>query len=68
MDIFAEIKKVQVSVLDYSELFKDYELHKVETLSADIAEVDALLLNYCVSKFVLILCTLMIKGTAKVLC
>ena len=55
-------------VLNCGELFKDYEQHKVEALSADIAEMDALLLNNWVSKFILILWTLMIKCTARVLC
>ena len=56
-------------VLDCSGLFKDGELHKVQALSADIAEIDALLLNYWVSKFIiLILWMQMIKGTANVLC
>ena len=55
-------------VLDWGGPFKDYELHKVNTLSADIAEMDALLLNHWVSKFVLILWTLMMKSTAKSLC
>ena len=45
---------------------KDYELDKVQALSADIAEMDDLSLNSWASKFVFILWTLMIKGTAKV--
>ena len=42
-----------VPVLDCDGLFKDYELHKVQALSADIAEMDTL--NHWMSKFVLIL-------------
>ena len=57
---------MQVPVLDCGGLLKDYELHKVQALSVDIAEMDALWLNYWVSKFVLILWTLMTKGTPKV--
>ena len=34
-------------------LFKDYDLHKVTALSADIAAMDALSLNYWLSKFVM---------------
>ena len=33
--------------------FKDYELHKVCALSADIAAMDVLSLNYWLSKFVM---------------
>ena len=46
--------------------FQDYELDKVQALGADIAEMDDLSLNSWASKFVFILWTLMIKGTAKV--
>ena len=42
------------------------ELYKVQALSADIAEMDALSLNNWVSKFVLILSMLITKGTPKV--
>ena len=54
--IFAEwqrLREVQVPVLDYGGLFKDYDLHKVTALSADIARMDALLLNYWLSKLVM---------------
>ena len=54
--------------LDCGGLFKDYKLLKVPALSADIAEMDALSLNYWVSKFVLIFERYMIKGTGEVLC
>ena len=55
-------------VLDSGVVFKEYELHKVQALSAHIAEMDALSLNYWVSKFVLTFWTVMIKCTANVLC
>ena len=41
VSIFAEwqrLREVQVPALDCASLFKDYDLHKVTTLSADIAE------------------------------
>ncbi|CAH3193390.1 unnamed protein product [Porites evermanni] len=56
VSIFAEwqrLREVQVPVLDCGGLFKDYDLHKVTSLSADIAGMDALLLNYWLSKFVM---------------
>ena len=56
MSIFAEwqrLREVKVPVLDCGGLFKDYDLHKVTTLSADIAGMDALSLNYWLSKFVM---------------
>ena len=52
---FAEcqrLREVHVPVLDCSGLFKDYDLHKVTALSADIAGMDVLSLNYWLSKFV----------------
>ena len=52
-------------VLDCGELFKHHELHMVQALRADIAEMDDLPLNYWVFKFVLILWTLMIKVLRK---
>ena len=47
------LRQVQVPVLDCSGLFKDYDLHKVTALSSDIAGMDALSLNYWLSKFVM---------------
>ena len=46
-------REVKVPVLDCGCLFKDYELLKFEAVSADIAEMDALSLNYWFSKFVM---------------
>ena len=56
VNIFAEwqsLREVKVSVLDCGGVFKDYELHKVCALSADIAAMDVLSLNYWLSKFVM---------------
>ena len=56
VSIFAEwqrLREVKVPVLDCGGLFKDYDLHKVTALSADIAGMDALSLNYWLSKFVM---------------
>ena len=53
--VFAEwqrLREVQVPVLDCGGLFKDYDLHKVTALSADIARMVVLSLNYWLSKFV----------------
>ena len=53
---FAEwqrLREVQVPVLDCSGLFKDYDLHKVTSLSPDIAGMDALSPNCCLSKLVM---------------
>ena len=49
MSIFDEwqrLGEVKVLVLDCGALFKDYDLHKVTALSADIAGIDTLSLNY----------------------
>ena len=54
VNIFAEwqsLREVKVPVLDCGGVFKDYELHKVCALSADIAAMDVLSLNYWLSKF-----------------
>ena len=40
-------------VLDPGGLFKDYDLHKVATVSTGIKEMDALSLNYWLTKFVM---------------
>ena len=56
VSIFAEwqrLREVKVPVLDCGGLFKDYDFHKVTALSADIAGMDALPLNYWLSKFVM---------------
>ena len=56
VNIFAEwqsLREVKVPVLDCGGVIKDYELHKVCALSAEIAAIDVLSLNYCLSKFVM---------------
>jgi len=56
VSIFAEwqrLREVKVPVLDCGGLFKDYELHKVTILSVGIARMDALSLNYWLSRFVM---------------
>ena len=53
VSIFAEwqrLREVKVPVLDSGGLFKDYDFHKVTALSADIAGMDALSLNYWIVK------------------
>ena len=46
-------QKVQVPVLDCGGMFKDYDLHNVGVLSTRIKEMDALNVNYFLSKFVM---------------
>ena len=41
------------SVLDKGGLFNGYDLHKVPQLSTSVKEVDAVTLNYWLSKFVM---------------
>ena len=56
VSIFADwqrLTEVKVPVLDCGGLFKEYDLHKVTPLSGDMAEMDALSLNYWSSKFVM---------------
>ena len=56
VSIFAEwqrLREVKVPVLDCGGLFKDYALHKVTALIADIAGMEALSLNFWLSKFVM---------------
>ena len=54
--IFGEWKisrSVIAPVLDPGGLFKGYDLHKVAQLSISIEEMDAVTLNYRLSKFVM---------------
>ena len=56
VNTFAEwqsLREVKVPVFDCGGVFKDYELHKVCALSADIAAMDVLSLHYWLSKFVM---------------
>ena len=55
-DNFGEWKiswSVVAPVLDPGGLFKGYDLHKVAQLSTNIEEMDAVTLNYWLSKFVM---------------
>lgn len=45
-------RAVQFPVLDCGGVFKDYEWNKVKPLSEKIEEMDAVTLNYWLSKFV----------------
>lgn len=56
LSVFGEwqfARTIKVPVLDPGGLFKDYDLHKVATVSTGIEEMDALSLNYWLSKFVM---------------
>ena len=56
LSVFGEwqfARTIKVAVLDPGGLFKDYDLHKVATVSTGIEEMDALSLNYWLSKFVM---------------
>ena len=45
-------RSVIAPILDLGGLFKGYDLHKVAQLSTSIEEMDAVTLNYWLSKFV----------------
>ena len=56
VSIFAKwqrLREVKVPVLDCGGLFKDFDFPKVTALSADTAGMDALSLNFWLSKFVI---------------
>ena len=56
LSVFGEwqfARTIKVPVLDPGGLFKDYDLHKVATVSTGIEEMDALSLNYQLNKFVM---------------
>ena len=44
---------MKVPILDPGSLFKDYELHKVTPLICEIEDMDAISLNYWLTKFVM---------------
>ena len=44
---------MKVPILDPGGLFKDYELHKVNPVSCEIGDMDAIPLNYWLTKFVM---------------
>ena len=48
------LREVKVPVWDCGGLFKDYDLHKVTTLSADIAGLDTELLVNAVAKLLVV--------------
>ena len=43
----------KVPILDRGGLFKDYELHKVNPVSCEVEDMDAISLNYWLTKFVM---------------
>ena len=56
VNIFSECQRareINVPVLDCGGLFKDYDLHKVKPVIAEIEEMDAVTLNYWLSKLVM---------------
>ena len=46
-------REMKVPILDPGGLFKDYELHKLTPVSCEIEDVDAISLNYLLTKFVM---------------
>ena len=44
---------MKVPILDPGGLFKDYELHKVNSVSCEMEDMDAISLNYWFTKFVM---------------
>ena len=46
-------REMKVPILDPGGLFKDYELHKVTPVSCEIEDMDAISLNYWLTKFVM---------------
>ena len=46
-------REMKVPILDPSGLLKDYELHKVTPVSCEIEDMDAISLNYWLTKFVM---------------
>ena len=46
-------REIKVPILDPGGHFKDYELHKVNPVSCEIEEKDAISLNYWLTRFVM---------------
>ena len=46
-------REIKVPILDPGVLSKDYELHKVTPVSCEIEDMDAISLNYSLTKFVM---------------
>ena len=44
-------REMKVLILEPGGLFKDYELHKVNPVSCEIEDMDAITLNYWLTKF-----------------
>ena len=44
---------MKVPILERGGLFKDYELHKVNPVSSEMEDMDAITLNYWLTKFVM---------------
>ena len=56
LKIFREWQKqreMKVPILDPGVLFKDYELHEVNPVSCEVEDMDAIYLNYWLTKFVM---------------
>ena len=56
LSVFGEwqfARTIKVPVLDPGGIFKDYDLHKVVTVSTGIEEMDAFSLNYWLRKFIM---------------
>ena len=47
-------REMKVPILDFGGLFKDYELHKVNPVSCEIEDMDAISLNYWLTKFLMV--------------
>ena len=46
-------REMKVLILEPGGLFKDYELHKVNPVSSEMEDMDAITLNYWLTKFVM---------------
>ena len=46
-------REMKVPILGPGGLFKDYELHKVNPVSSEMEDMDAITLNYWLTKFVM---------------
>ena len=46
-------REMKVPILEPGGLFKDYELHKVNPVSSEMEDMDAITLNYWFTKFVM---------------
>ena len=48
------MRSVKSPILEVAGVFKEYELHKVQSLTQPITEMDALTLNYWLSNYCLL--------------